>query len=150
MTKSNWYFFSKECPLESTYIAVINQSTNAAIDISRWRLVRRVDAKTTLQYTMSAGVQVKPGRELRIYSKFGSEVSQLSSSESNFSSSLYEKLILNDVHSMGKWFYQAILITIAFFYRCLGIGEMIETILLDDHGKEIASCLQQAESEWTE
>ncbi|CAF2051323.1 unnamed protein product [Rotaria magnacalcarata] len=122
---------SIECPLESTYIAVINQSTNGAIDISRWRLIRRVDAKTTLQYTISAGVQVNPGRELRIYSKFGSEISQLSFRENSFSSPLYDELILNDIHLMG-------------------IGEIIETVLLDDHGKEVASCLQQAESDWAE
>ncbi|CAF3336261.1 unnamed protein product [Rotaria socialis] len=122
---------SIECPLESTYIAVINQSTNAVIDISRWRLARRVDATVTLQYTIPTGVQVNPGRELRVYSKFGNEVSQLSSSESSFSSLIYDKLILNDIYS-------------------LGIGETIETVVLDDRDNEVASCLQQAESDWTE
>ncbi|CAF1024786.1 unnamed protein product [Rotaria sordida] len=90
-----------ECPFDSTHICLTNQSTNTTIDISRWQLIRRVDSQVVLQYILPDGLQLKPGSELRIYSKLGAEVAEKSSNESIFSSSLYQKIVLNDVYSMG-------------------------------------------------
>ncbi|CAF1244944.1 unnamed protein product [Rotaria sordida] len=118
-----------ECPLDSTYIRLMNQSASAVIDISRWLLKRRVDSKMVLQYTLPNGLRLLPGSELRVYSKLGGAVAQKSSDQSAFSSSLHQQIILNDVFSMG-------------------IGDKIETQLLDEKGEEKASCIQSATNDW--
>ncbi|CAM4947567.1 unnamed protein product [Rotaria socialis] len=54
----------------------------------------------TLQYTIPHGIQLKPGSELRVFSNPDFEVAQSSSNESIFSSSLYQKLAVNNVYSV--------------------------------------------------
>lgn len=82
----------------------MNQSANVTINISRWHLKRLVDSKITLDYILPDGLLLQPGNELRIYSKLGSEITQASLNESDFSSPLYQKLILSDVYSIGAYY----------------------------------------------
>ncbi|CAF3435661.1 unnamed protein product [Rotaria socialis] len=114
---------SMECPLDGTHISLTNQSANAVIDISRWQLIRHVDSKNVLQYRLPAGLRLKPGSELRLYSKLGTEVTQVSSNGSTFSPSSFQKIVLDDVYSIG-------------------VGDRIETLLLNENGEEKASCVQ--------
>ncbi|CAF3318205.1 unnamed protein product [Rotaria socialis] len=120
-----------ECPLECTYIAVKNQSTGETVDISRWRLIRRVDSKVVFKYTIPNETQVRPGSEFRVYSRLGAEVAQLSSSANSFLSSSFQKITMNDVFTMS-------------------IGDRIETQLLNEGNQEVALCIQVAETDWEE
>ncbi|CAF1254177.1 unnamed protein product [Rotaria magnacalcarata] len=120
-----------ECPLECAYISVTNQSTCTAVDISRWRLIRRVDSRVIFEYTIPNGTQVRPGSEFRIYSKLGAEVAQISSNANSFLSSSFQKVTMNDVYTMS-------------------IGDRIETQLLNECDQEVSLCIQVAEADWVE
>ncbi|CAF0983931.1 unnamed protein product [Rotaria sordida] len=90
-----------ECPVDDIYICFTNHSQSKDADISGWMLKRRVDSKPELQYTLPDGIQLHPGNELRIYSKLGADATQSSSNPDYVSSSLYQKLVSNDVASWG-------------------------------------------------
>ncbi|CAF2637954.1 unnamed protein product [Rotaria sp. Silwood2] len=135
------------CPLDCTHIGVMNQSASEIIDISRWLLIRRVDSDVVFQYKIPDGLQLQPGSEIRVYSELGADAAKKLLSQSISSTSLCREVILKNVSSMGTSLYQVILL-ITLFYLCLGIGDQIETQLLDENGEEKASCIQTATTEW--
>ncbi len=87
----------KGCPLDEEYIAIINTSASAVIDISRWMLIRRVDSKEVLRYRLPCELQLRPGTEYRVYSRKGDEEMK----NYSFATSLYETFVMTSIFSMG-------------------------------------------------
>jgi hypothetical protein len=94
-------FFVKECPSDSTYICLMNHSSNKDIDISRWMLTRRIDSKTELKYTLPDQIRLPVGGEFRIYSKLGADAAQLSSNYDDGSHHLHQTVVSNTIISWG-------------------------------------------------
>ena len=81
-----------------------NYSTSKDTDISRWMLKRHILSKTELKYILPNGTRLPPDGELRIYSKLGADVAQLSSNYDIVSHPLRQELVINDVISWGMSF----------------------------------------------
>lgn len=94
-----------DCPLDSAYITLMNRSSNSAVDVSRWNLIRYVDSKLVFQHKISDDVQLNPGSELRIYSKVDTEIAETSPNELNSSLSKYQKKRLNGEHATGMYIF---------------------------------------------
>ena len=69
----DFVFFTEECAPNGAFITLINHSTTKEIDLSRWILVRCIDATTEYRYQIPDGIRLQRGEELRIYSKLGFE-----------------------------------------------------------------------------
>ncbi|UJR13202.1 hypothetical protein I4U23_000224 [Adineta vaga] len=124
--KKEW--ISLECPLDNTYICLTNHSTNISMNISGWKLKRRVDAKKEFEYILPDGIHLPAGGTLRIYSKLGNDAAQLSSNYEMISSSSHQKIISDNLLSWD-------------------IGDNIDTRLLNDKEDEKASYVQTFASE---
>jgi hypothetical protein len=65
------------------------------MDISRWVVTRHLDTGTKFRYTVPDGVQLEPGRELRIYAKING------GNGGGGESTAYQKLVNNNLRSWG-------------------------------------------------
>ena len=96
------FVFFEECPLDNTYVCLINHSTNKYINISGWIIKRHVDLTLEYEYKLPDGIHLPPGGELKIYSTLGNAAAQFSSNYESVCSSLHQKLIINDLLSWSK------------------------------------------------
>ncbi|CAF1080098.1 unnamed protein product [Adineta steineri] len=112
----------KECAANGKYISLVNHSSNKDIDISRWVLKQRIDSTSEIRYTIPNGTRLQQGKELRIYSKHNADLANGSA----ISALVQKQLVNNDVASWG-------------------VGDIIETRLLNHNGEEEASYLQSME-----
>jgi hypothetical protein len=64
------------------------------MDISRWVVTRHLDTGAKFRYTVPDGVQLDPGRELRIYAK-------INGGNGGGESTAYQKLVNNNLRSWG-------------------------------------------------
>ncbi|CAF1408071.1 unnamed protein product [Adineta steineri] len=112
----------KECAANGKYISLVNHSSNKDIDISRWVLKQRIDSTSEIRYTIPNGTRLQQGKELRIYSKHNADLANGSAI-----SALVQKQLVNK--DVASW----------------GVGDIIETRLLNHNGEEEASYLQSME-----
>ena len=110
-------FFFKECPLDNTYVCLVNHSTNKDIDISRWILKRRVVSKPELKYTLPNGTRLPAGGELKIYSKSGAEIAQVSSNYDIASHSLRQKIVTHNIISWGMSLFESFYLSLLLLFR---------------------------------
>lgn len=116
------FLFTEECAASGKYISLANHSTTQDVDLSKWTVKRRFDSSSDIIYTMPSGTLLKHGKELTIYSKIGAE-SLESSLNSRTMTLSGEELI---THDLVSW----------------GMGNAVETILIDHKGEEKASHIQ--------
>ena len=96
-----YFVSSEECAANGTYISLLNHSTNADVDISRWVLKRRIDSATELRYTLPDGVHLQQGSTLTIFAASGASTVESSTKRSGVSSWSHQELVNKDLDSWG-------------------------------------------------
>lgn len=115
-------FFVEECAASGKYISLVNHSSTQDVDLSKWTLKRRFDSSSDILYTIPEGTRLKHGKELTIYSKIGADA--LDSSASLRTMTMPSEELIT--HDLVSW----------------GMGNAVETILIDRNGEEKASHIQ--------
>lgn len=90
--------------------------------MSKWTLKRRFDSSSDIIYTFPEGTYLRHGKELTIYSKMGAEALE-APANSRLITALNDELVVPD---LASW----------------GMGNAVETILIDRNGEEKASHIQ--------
>ncbi|KAI0979878.1 hypothetical protein GJ496_001921 [Pomphorhynchus laevis] len=105
-----------ECSPDGKYITLDNTSKNKDIDLSGWKLYRKVDTSPDINYIFPSGFRLNSSRNVRVWSRGGaaSSSSQISHSD----------IVNNAVESWG-------------------VGVNIVTRLFNDQGEEKATHVQR-------
>ena len=98
---SIYFASSEDCAANGTYISLMNHSTKADVDISRWVLKRRIDSAAELRYAIPDGVDLQQGSTLIIYAAAGSSAIASLSKSRDVPSLPHQKLVNKDLDSWG-------------------------------------------------
>lgn len=112
----------EECAASGKYIVLVNHSSTQDVDISKWVLKRRLDSVSDVLYTIPNGTELKHSEELTIYSKIGADAVDASL---NYQGTLTPNREIVS-HEIASW----------------GMGNAVETFLIDRNGEEKASHIQ--------
>lgn len=104
-----------ECAPDGKYITLDNTSKNKDIDLSGWRIYRKVDSNAEINYVFPSGFRLNSARNMRVWSRAGaSTTSQISHAD-----------IVNN--AIETW----------------GVGINVITRLFNDQGEEKATHVQR-------